>query len=125
MKIVFKAQVSRRVITSSIIYNCTKAALEMLTKSLAVQLGPHKITVNSVCPGVVDTDMLTEVQTDYDEDFSKEMDKLYKNLESRTPTQKFIMPMSDVVNAILYLGSGMTSQITGSSIFVDGGYVAS
>lgn len=106
----------------------TKAALEMLNKSLAVQLGPHKITVNSVCPAAVDTDMLKQAEQggqEPDEEIKKHMEKILADLLNRTPTRTFHMPMSDVVNAILFFGSGTTSQITGSSISVDGGYLAS
>ena len=38
-------------------YNASKGALEMLTKSLAVELGPHNITVNSVAPGLIETEI--------------------------------------------------------------------
>ncbi|CAL8122124.1 unnamed protein product [Orchesella dallaii] len=104
------------------LYACTKAALDMLTKSLALELGPHKIRVNSVNPASVVTDM--SQPSSYDEEGKEKMKEHHARLLNRTPTQTLWMPMSDVVNTALFLASNSTSQITGQSLAVDGGYLA-
>jgi len=100
------------------LYCCTKSALEMLTKSLALELGPYKIRVNSLNPAFVMTDINT------DKEGKEKLNELHSSVLQRTPTQHVWMPMSDVVKTVLFLASNSTSQITGQSLSVDGGYLA-
>ncbi|ODM87481.1 D-erythrulose reductase [Orchesella cincta] len=110
---------SQRAIKYFGIYSCTKAALDMLTKSMALGIGVHKIRVNSLSPGTVKTDLVNYV---VNQD-PKEMEKQVQRFIERTPTQTLFMPMSDIVNATLFLASNQTSQITGQCLAVDGGYL--
>ena len=92
-------------------YGMTKAALEMLAKTLVVELSPFKITVNTVAPGAT----LTERTA---------MDKDYKNTWSRiTPMGRPATPV-DVASAVLFLVSPQATHITGQSIIVDGGWTS-
>ncbi|KAJ8300741.1 hypothetical protein KUTeg_022260 [Tegillarca granosa] len=92
-------------------YCVSKAMMDMLTKVTALELGPHKIRVNSVNPTIVPTDMTKD---------------LYKNKEflqmfmSDHPLGKFAT-VDDVVNATLFLLSDDSTMITGSNLAVDGG----
>ncbi|CAL8122196.1 unnamed protein product [Orchesella dallaii] len=99
------------------IYACTKAGVDMLTRAMAVELGPHKIRVNSVNPGNVLTDM-NQPRPDGKEDVG------HSFILNRTPTGELWMPMRDIVNTTLFLASNLTSQLTGQCIAVDGGYLA-
>ncbi|ODM87546.1 Carbonyl reductase [NADPH] 2 [Orchesella cincta] len=101
------------------IYNCTKAALDMLTKSMALELAVHKIRVNSLNSGMVQTDLISGLMGQ--EIDPKEVEKVIMRLIERTPTQTSFMPMSDIVNTALFLASNQTSQITGQCLAVDGG----
>ncbi|XP_035294056.1 carbonyl reductase [NADPH] 2 [Cricetulus griseus] len=96
-------------------YSSTKGALTMLTKAMAMELGPHKIRVNSVNPTVVLTDMGKKVSAD---------PNFAKKLKERHPLRKFA-EVEDVVNSILFLLSDSSASTTGSSILVDAGYLAS
>jgi len=112
----------KKVFPACIGYGCLKAALEMMSKGMALELAPHKITVNSVCPGAVDTDMLRDALENKDPNSTFDAKELISYMKSKTPTNVYIMPMSDIVNSILFFGSGLTSQITGESLLIDGGF---
>ena len=93
-------------------YGMTKAALEMLAKSLGVELAPHHITVNAIAPGAT----LTERTLQSDPDYKATWDRL-------TPTGTTSTP-GDIAHAALFLLSDNARQITGQSLVVDGGWAA-
>ncbi|XP_040845673.1 carbonyl reductase [NADPH] 2-like [Ochotona curzoniae] len=96
-------------------YSSTKGAMTMLTKAMALELGPHKIRVNSVNPTVVLTAMGRRVIEDAE---------LAQKLKARHPLRKFA-EVEDVVNSILFLLSDLSASTSGSCILVDAGYLAS
>jgi len=94
-------------------YASSKGALVSLTKSLAVELGPHGIRVNCVAPGWVDTDMCSEVFRDRE---------FRKKIEESIPLHR-IPPADDIAGPILFLASDLARHITGEVINVNGGSV--
>lgn len=92
------------------LYSITKAGLINLTKSLAKELAPSGIRVNSVSPGVIHTDMLNI----YSEDDLNQ-------LKEETPIGRLGTP-KDIADTILFLASEKASFITGQNISVDGGF---
>ena len=92
-------------------YTASKGAVLALTKSLAVQFGPHKVRVNAICPGPVLTPLLADL-------FPSEEEK-NKRLR-RIPLGRFGLP-EDIVYAALYLASDESSWTTGTEFVVDGG----
>jgi NAD(P)-dependent dehydrogenase (short-subunit alcohol dehydrogenase family) len=92
-------------------YTATKGAVLALTKSLAVQYGPHRVRVNAICPGPVITPLLAEL-------FPSEEEKM-KRL-NRIPLGRFGLP-EDIAYAALYLASDESSWTTGTEFVVDGG----
>ncbi|XP_069337924.1 carbonyl reductase [NADPH] 2-like isoform X2 [Eulemur rufifrons] len=96
-------------------YSSTKGAMTVLTKAMAMELGPHKIRVNSVNPTVVPTAMARKVWSD---------PEVSRKLKERHPLRKFA-EVDDVVNSILFLLSDHSASTSGASIFVDAGYLAS
>lgn len=92
-------------------YGMTKAALEMLAKSLVVELSPYQITVNTVAPGATLTERTLE-------------DAEYKNTWSRITPMGRPATVEDVANAVLFLVSPQAGHITGQNIIVDGGWTA-
>lgn len=92
------------------VYSASKAGLEGLTKALAKELGPSGITVNCVEPGVIDTEMNSELGEDD-----------LKCLRDETPLCR-IGRVEDVANAVLWLASDKADFITGQIIGVDGGF---
>ncbi len=92
------------------IYSASKGAVIAFTMALAKELAPSGISVNCVCPGVIDTDMLLEYS---------ETDK--KELKEQTPLNRLGTPQ-DVANAVYFLASDNATFITGQVITVDGGF---
>nr|XP_005597097.2 carbonyl reductase [NADPH] 2 [Equus caballus] len=84
-------------------YSCTKGGMTMLTKAMAMELGPHKIRVNSVNPTVVLTAMGKHVTAD---------PEVLRKLKERHPLQKFA-EVEDVVNSILFLLSDLSASTSG------------
>ena len=92
------------------VYSASKAGLEGLTKALAKELGPSGITVNCVEPGVIDTEMNSELS---DSDIDALCDE--------TPLCR-MGTTADVADAVLWLASEKAGFITGQIIGVDGGF---
>ena len=90
-------------------YSSAKAGLSGFTKSLAKEVGSRGITVNSVAPGFIDTDM-----TAYLDDDAR--DKLIKEI----PLNR-LGSVKDISDLVLFLASQEASYITGQTISVDGG----
>jgi len=90
-------------------YSSSKAALNGFTKSLAKELGSRNITVNSVAPGFIETDM-----TSFLDDNSK------NNVIETIPLKRLGRP-EDVSELVLFLASEEASYITGQTISIDGG----
>jgi 3-oxoacyl-[acyl-carrier protein] reductase len=91
------------------VYSATKAALDGLTRSLARELGPRNIRVNSVAPGYFESDMVKDMT---------EQDR--QRIARRTPLGR-LARIEDVANAVQFLASEQASFITGQTIVVDGG----
>jgi len=96
-------------------YGATKAAVVHLTKVLAIELAQHRIRVNCVAPGFVETDMVKDLAAKGVLDVDA--------LRRRTPLGDLI-PAEDVVAAIAWLASPAARSITGESLLVDGGWTA-
>jgi NAD(P)-dependent dehydrogenase (short-subunit alcohol dehydrogenase family) len=95
-------------------YCATKHALEGLTKALALELGPHGIRVNTVCPTFIDTPMTHDwLATPA---FREQV--LGKIALGRVGT------VEDVMGAVLFLASDAAALVTGSALMVDGGWTA-
>jgi 3-oxoacyl-[acyl-carrier protein] reductase len=94
-------------------YAASKGALNALTKSLAVELAPFNIRVNSVAPGWVDTDMCAGV---FSEPGMKE------KVRQTIPLRR-IPPPEDIAGPILFLASDLARHITGEVLNVNGGSV--
>lgn len=92
-------------------YGMTKAALEMLAKTLVIDLSPYKITVNAVAPGATMTE-----RTALDKDYEKTWSHI-------TPIGKPAIP-EDVASAVLFLISPQAAHITGQTLIVDGGWTS-
>ena len=92
-------------------YSTAKAAIIGFTKALAKEVGPSGITVNSIAPGVINTDM-NSILSDDD----------MRDLCDQTPLGRIGEP-SDVANAALYLASDAAGFITGEVFNISGGFV--
>ncbi|MBI3565505.1 MAG: glucose 1-dehydrogenase [Elusimicrobia bacterium] len=93
-------------------YTASKGAVIALTKSLAVQFGPKKIRANAICPGPIETPLLSAW-------LFKEPAEKAKRL-NRIPMGRF-GKSEDIVNTALYLASDESSWTNGAALVVDGG----
>ncbi len=94
------------------VYSATKAAVDALTRSLAKELGPRKIRINSINPGMVETEGLHSKGI-AESDFRK-------HSESQTPLGRIGQP-DDISPAVVFLASEDSAWITGETLFISGG----
>jgi NAD(P)-dependent dehydrogenase (short-subunit alcohol dehydrogenase family) len=98
------------------IYPATKAAIEQITRSEALDLAEHGIRVNSVMPGWT--------RKPFHETAPPEVAERYQNLSSRLHILRRMGTVDEVAQAVLFLCSEHASFITGSCLHVDGGHSA-
>ncbi len=96
------------------VYCASKHAIEGFTKALAVELAPHKIRVVSVAP--------TFIETEFTRPFFE--DQAFKQSVLSFMPLAQIGSVDDVANAVVFLASPGAKMITGSSLLVDGGWIA-
>lgn len=104
---------SFRVLPEYVVVGASKAALEALTRYLAVELAPHRIAVNAVSPGVVATDALKHFATMRDAG-------LLDRTAAATPAGRLVTP-EDVAGVVAFLCSPAADMIRGQTILMDGG----
>ncbi len=109
---------SVRVLPDYVVVGASKAALESLTRYLAVELAPKNIRVNAVSPGLVETDALKHFDS-----MNKEVGLVDKAI-ANTPAGRLVTP-EDVAEAVGFLCSPAASMIRGQVLVVDGGYLLS
>ena len=94
------------------VYNASKGAVRLFTKSTAVQYGQYGIRANSIHPGAIDTQMIAHTHNDRED--------VFKDL---VPLQRIAQPI-EVAYGALYLASDESSYVTGSELVIDGGLTA-
>jgi 3-oxoacyl-[acyl-carrier protein] reductase len=94
------------------VYSGTKAAVNAITSSLAKELGPRKIRVNAINPGLIETEGL-HTSGMAESDFRKQ-------IETQTPLGRIGQPQ-DIAPAAVYLASQESAWITGETLYISGG----
>ncbi len=97
---------------STSVYSATKAAVNAITRSLAQELGPRKIRVNAVNPGVIETEGLHAAGISGG-DFEKQA-------VAQTPLGRIGRPQ-DIAPAVVFLASAESAYITGETLYISGG----
>lgn len=103
---------STNALPMSVVYSATKSALDSVTRVLAKELGPRKIRVNSINPGVTETEGVHEIGI-----IGSEFEK---QAVSNTPLGRYGQP-EDIAPAVVFLASDDARWVTGESIKVSGG----
>jgi NAD(P)-dependent dehydrogenase (short-subunit alcohol dehydrogenase family) len=96
-------------------YAVSKAGVGALTKTLAIELAPHKICVNAIAPGVFPTALNAELILHTARG---------RELKMRTPMKRFGQ-MDEITGGAIYLVSDAASFVTGEILVIDGGFLAS
>jgi 3-oxoacyl-[acyl-carrier protein] reductase len=91
-------------------YAASKGAIDGLTRALAAELAPRRITVNAVAPGVIETEMSEAVRELAGDD-----------IKARILLKRFGQPR-DVATAVWFLASSLADYVTGQVLYVDGGF---
>ncbi len=102
---------SQMAVPSASVYGATKAAVDSITRTLAAELGPKNILVNSILPGPVETEGARALD---------EWDTIRNSFLPRTPLGRIGQP-NDIASVALFLASGEAGWITGQVIPVAGG----
>lgn len=95
-------------------YAASKGGLRMLTRQMALELGPLGIRANAVAPGMVETDLNARQRTD---------ESFRKNALDRVPIGRFAT-VSDIADAVCFLAGDAAAAVNGLTLFVDGGRLA-
>jgi L-rhamnose 1-dehydrogenase len=98
----------------TVAYSTSKGGVVLMAKSLADALGPDGIRVNAVAPGTIDTVLLRT---------SPGIAEAAEGFRQRTPLRRLGQP-SEIGDAVAYLGSDLSSYVTGHVLVVDGGLLA-
>jgi NAD(P)-dependent dehydrogenase (short-subunit alcohol dehydrogenase family) len=100
---------------NAIVYSASKAALNSMTRTTAVELASRKIRVNAVCPGMIETPVFTKLG------FPDEIvQRMKESLIPKVPLKRVGSP-AEVANLLVFLSSDAASYITGSEYIIDGG----
>ena len=94
-------------------YNASKGAVHMITRALAVELAPHGIRVNSICPGLTETPLAA---------YALATPERRASIEKLVPLGRVAQP-AEIAAAALFLASADASYITGEALVVDGGFM--
>lgn len=95
-------------------YSASKGGIVAMTETLAAELAPYNIRVNAVSPGAIETPMIDPLKSD---------PKTIEGVLARVPLHRMGKP-EEVSNLVLFLASDKASYITGSTVVVDGGWLA-
>lgn len=112
--IVFSSIRSQVVEPGQSVYAATKSGVVQMVRALAAELGPQGVRANAIAPGVVETPLTAPI---------KHNAAWYQAYADKGILQRWAQP-SEMVGAVIYLASDASSYVTGSLLFVDGGWTA-
>lgn len=101
-------------------YNVAKHGVVALTRCVALEMAPYGVTVNAICPGLVQTDMVDQLCTEHAEINGTTPDAVFAGLMARVP-QKRLLDVEECGHLAVYLASAESAGMTGQSILLDGG----
>lgn len=103
-------------------YSASKWGLRGITKSAALELGPHNVNVNCVCPGMIEGPRFEKVRGEMSRRLGISMEEARQEY-SKDYALRRISTDGDIAGAVLFLASDLSRQVTGQDLAVDGGWV--
>lgn len=100
------------------VYGATKAAVIIMTRGLACELGPHGINVNCVAPGNTATPMNEHIRT------QPEYKEYLEKMANRTPSRRTYSSVDDIANIVCFLASDDARAMLGATVLADEGISA-
>ncbi|GFZ82728.1 sorbitol dehydrogenase [Paenibacillus marchantiophytorum] len=101
-------------------YCASKSAILGLTRATALDLAPYDITVNALCPGTVQTEMIKQVAEGLTEELNTDIDGAWAYLNNKIPLGRMQTP-ADIAASVCFLASQGARSITGTHLTIDGG----
>ncbi|MET4559424.1 3-hydroxybutyrate dehydrogenase [Lysinibacillus parviboronicapiens] len=105
-------------------YNAAKHGVIGLTKVAALEVANEGITVNAICPGYVDTDLVRNQFIDLAKTRGIKVEEVLEQVLYPLVPQKRLLDVSEITGLALYLASDVAKGLTGQAIVLDGGYTA-
>jgi 3-hydroxybutyrate dehydrogenase len=105
-------------------YNSAKHGLIGLTKVAALEGAEFNITVNALCPGYVDTDLVRNQISELSKSRNVSFDKVIEEVLFPLVPQKRLLSATEVANYALFLAGDNAGGVTGQAVVIDGGYTA-
>lgn len=103
-------------------YSASKFGLIGMAQSLAAELGPRGVRVNSLCPGQIHTEMIDRLLVERSALTGRTTDEVVADLVGRVPMGRMGTP-EEVADVVVFLVSDLSRYVTGQSIVVDGGWL--
>ena len=101
-------------------YTASKHAIMGLTRSVALEISKTDVTINTVCPGFTETDIVSEAIENIIQKTGRTAEQAIAELTKHNPQKRFIQP-SEVAAQVYYLAEHAPLSINGQAIMVDGG----
>ncbi|MCA1035916.1 MULTISPECIES: 3-hydroxybutyrate dehydrogenase [Bacillus] len=105
-------------------YNSAKHGVIGLTKVAALEGAPFGVTVNSICPGYVDTPLVRGQLEDIAKTRNVALDKVLEEVIYPLVPQKRLLDVSEIADYAMFIASDKSKSVTGQAIVIDGGYTA-
>ena len=102
-------------------YSASKWAVRGITRTVALEVGKYNVNVNAVCPGIVETPRMQKLCEEKARVRGWTVDEVYDEYVQEMALKRVTTP-GDVANAVLFMASEDSRQITGQAITVDGGW---
>ncbi|HPU52979.1 MAG TPA: SDR family NAD(P)-dependent oxidoreductase [Burkholderiaceae bacterium] len=104
-------------------YNISKHAVVGLTRCVAIETAARGVTVNAICPGFIDTDMLVDLKRDAAAKGVADPDAVFAALINQRVPMARALRADEIAGMAVHLASPQASGLTGQSILIDGGMI--